>query len=96
MENQQPVHKMVLSQSYPEDDSDEFLCLICGRHLRIKWFPYTKTVLVEGDDTVIHSGGKGGLEIVSAKVLNQEEDLTRREGEVGKLLTKSGLGLHWD
>ena len=44
--------------------TDEWYCPTCGRRVIIAYPPrYKKIVLVEGDPSAVHSGGKGGVQI---------------------------------
>ena len=63
----QQRHEMVLEKSYPTG-IDEWYCPTCGRRLLMNYEPiFKKTVLDAGDEYVIHSGGKGGLNIGSVR-----------------------------
>ena len=49
--------------------TDEWYCPTCGRRVIITYPPkYKKIVLVEGDPSVVHSGGKGGVQISSHQI----------------------------
>jgi len=59
----QPTHEMVLMGSR-ESGADEWMCPICGRRILVRWTPmYVKVVLVLGDESVTHVGGKGGVQV---------------------------------
>jgi hypothetical protein len=50
-------------------ETDELFCPICGRHILVQWPPdYRKTILQEGDNTIIHDFGKGGLDVSSVEI----------------------------
>lgn len=58
----QPSHSKV-------SRTDEWHCPTCGRRVVITYPPrYKKIVLVEGDASVVHSGGKGGIQISSNQI----------------------------
>lgn len=48
------AHVMKLVSS--NGDVNEFLCPICGRHIFLNLIEYHKTIDVEGDTSVPHSG----------------------------------------
>ncbi len=50
------THVMTLVSS--DNGKDTFLCPTCGRMFELVWSPYSKKVLVVGDETVQHSGSK--------------------------------------
>ena len=65
-------HVMVLTAAYPTG-AEQWTCAECGYQFLLQWPPhYKKIVLIPGDDTAIHSGGKGGVEM-NTKVV-QEDD----------------------
>ncbi len=54
---------MILNGS-AESGAEEWVCPSCGRLMLLRWPPrYEKLVLVPGDDSAIHVGGKGGLQV---------------------------------
>ena len=55
----------VMQLVYEHEGTEEWECPECGRKLRIEWDPWKKETLVRGDETVSHSGGKGGLQVSS-------------------------------
>lgn len=62
-DDRQQTHIMVLETTHPSG-AEEWYCPICGRRFLITWPPnYKKVVLESGDETVSHSGGKGGIQI---------------------------------
>lgn len=38
-------------------------CPRCGRAVAVRWRPWSKQTLVEGDPLALHAGGKGGLSV---------------------------------
>ncbi|WP_217560902.1 hypothetical protein [Streptomyces sp. GbtcB6] len=49
--------------------AEEWLCPSCRRRILMQWPPrYELVVLERGDETVTHTGGKGGLSIVRTEV----------------------------
>jgi hypothetical protein len=54
------MHTMTLIEE--RDGTQEWFCPACGRHLLVSWNPYfKKTVLLEGDTSVKHTGLKKEL-----------------------------------
>ncbi len=63
MHNEAQHHQMVLLATHPSG-ADEWLCPTCGRKVLMQWPPdYKKIVLVAGDESAIHTGGKSGLSL---------------------------------
>ena len=55
----QAYHEMVLDNIHPSG-AEEWYCPTCGRRFLMQWPPaYNKVILEAGDETAIHSGGKG-------------------------------------
>jgi len=51
---------MILDNS-AESGAEMWICLSSDRRMLLRWPPdYEKLVLVRGEDTAIHVGGKGG------------------------------------
>lgn len=72
MLNELERHEMKLL-SVDEAGREEWHCSACGRHFLMSWPPeYSKTILVPGDEYVIHSGGKGGLRMGSPAILDAD------------------------
>jgi hypothetical protein len=60
---------MLLQEMRP-DGTELWYCPACGRSILLRWPPdYEKITLSEGDMTVGHSGGKGGLEMGMVQVV---------------------------
>jgi len=56
---EQEYHEMVLDSVHPSG-AEEWYCPTCGRRFLMQWPPvYNKVILEAGDETAIHSGGKG-------------------------------------
>ena len=63
MSDSQQRHEMVLEGTQPSG-ADEWSCPVCGRRLVMRPPPrYQKVVLERGDESAIHVGGKGGIEV---------------------------------
>jgi hypothetical protein len=57
-------------------DTDELFCPLCGRRVLLRWPPnYQKIVIDEGDSTIIHDFGKGGLDISGVEVSDPRLDV---------------------
>ena len=66
--NEQSTHEMVLESTHSSGE-EEWYCPTCGRRFMLKWPPdYQKVILNVGDESVSHSGGKGGLSMGSLKI----------------------------
>ena len=62
------THEMILS-GQAESGAEEWSCPECGRRMLLRWPPrYEKLVLEHGDDTALHVGGKGGLQVKGVAV----------------------------
>jgi hypothetical protein len=54
------MHNMILISE--NEGTEEWYCPICGRRLKVNWESKSKkTVLEIGDESAVHSGGKGDL-----------------------------------
>jgi hypothetical protein len=74
-EVQPQQHEMVLEKTH-ESGAEEWYCPTCGRRFIMSWPPkYKKIVLDPGDEYALHSGGKGGVNMLAVQV-GQEQDLT--------------------
>ncbi len=72
-------HEMTLIAEH-ESGAEEWHCPECGRRLVITWPPdYSKVVLEPGDEFAQHSGGKGGLRLGSAHVVETEDRILSDE-----------------
>lgn len=55
--------------------TEEWHCPTCGRRFQMRWPPnYAKVVLEPGDELATHTGGKGGVAMGSASVLEREPE----------------------
>lgn len=74
----QQKHEMILDKTH-SSGAEEWNCPSCGRRLLIRWEPtFKKVILDAGDEFSIHSGGKGGLRLVSTQIMPvNDPDLTR-------------------
>jgi hypothetical protein len=74
MEGEPKRHKMVLMASH-ESGADEWYCPVCGRRFLMAWPPdYHRTILDAGDETAVHCGSSGELEIQAAHLRQDGED----------------------
>lgn len=56
---EQEYHEMLLDSVHPSG-AEEWYCPTCGRRFLMQWPPaYNKVILEAGDESAIHSGGKG-------------------------------------
>ena len=66
-----------------ESGAEEWVCPTCGRRMLLRWPPeYEKLVLDHGDDSAIHVGGKGGVQVgglVIAPTLEGDMQSSERE-----------------
>jgi hypothetical protein len=47
-----------------ESGTEEWICPSCSRRMLLRWPPdFEKLVLEHGEETAIHVGGKGGLQL---------------------------------
>jgi len=54
-------HQMELVRTYP-GEAEEWFCPTCGRRFLLYWPPnYARQILVQGDASAAHSGGKDGV-----------------------------------
>jgi hypothetical protein len=76
---EQAYHEMILEIVHPFG-AEEWYCPTCGRRFLMQWPPaYNKVVLEAGDETAIHSGGKGGFNVPSSQAVSEEETLLSPE-----------------
>jgi hypothetical protein len=74
--NQQ--HEMILEKTHPSGE-DEWYCPTCGRRMLMDYGPRLRKVILQaGDESAIHSGGKGGVKIGTIKTT-----FTPKEAETG-------------
>ena len=71
---EQPRHEMVrvppANGTTSSERADEWYCPTCERRMILEYPPrYRKIVLAEGNLSVSHSGGKGGLEVNPSQVM---------------------------
>ena len=75
-------HEMVLEKTH-RSGAEEWYCPTCGRVLLVSWEPrFMKTVLRIGDETAIHSGGKGGLQMGRVRVATVDNDVLQQDPEL--------------
>lgn len=68
------AHIMEL-ETVHETGAETWACPVCHRCFVIKWQPYKKIVLREGDTHVTHQGQKGGLGL-SVSMTNRPDPWT--------------------
>jgi hypothetical protein len=77
--SEQEYHEMVLDTVLPSG-AEEWYCPTCGRRFLMQWPPaYSKVILEPGDESAIHSGGKGGVTMQGMKVDDIEQTLPIEE-----------------
>jgi hypothetical protein len=65
-------HQMIVNAT-PSAGVEEWICPECGRRVLMSWPPnYKKIVLEAGDESAIHSGGKGGVNMHTSQVISRE------------------------
>jgi hypothetical protein len=74
MDNEQPqTHQMTLVKTHMTGE-EEWYCPVCERRILMTWPPnYKKVVLVTGDETAIHNGGKGGVNLQATQLVAPEK-----------------------
>lgn len=78
---EQEYHEMVL-ETVHLSGAEEWYCPACGRRFLMQWPPaFNKVILEIGDETAIHSGGKGRLNVPSLPAVSEEEILLSPEEE---------------
>ena len=57
-------HEMQRVRVDDESGAEQWHCGECGRQMLLSWPPtYKQTVLVPGDETAYHTGGRGGVRL---------------------------------
>jgi len=73
--DEQPRHEMQFKTNY-SSGVELWHCPTCGRQLLLSYPPqYKKLILEPGDESAIHSGGKGGLTMGPLQVDDTEEPM---------------------
>ena len=88
-----PVTHAMTLVGQAESGAEEWVCPRCGRRMLLRWPPdYHKLVLEEGDESAVHVGGKGGLQVIGAEVVPSPS------GEVpaGERQWLRDNGIDWD
>jgi hypothetical protein len=68
---------MVL-ETVHQPEVEEWYCPTCGRRFLMQWPPaYSKVVLEAGDETAIHGGGKGGIQMGSMQIHVKDESISQ-------------------
>lgn len=79
-------HTMELAATHPTGE-EEWFCPICGRRFLMHWLPeYKRVILDPGDESTIHSGAKGGLNIGMPRI-GQDASDTMDERQAGQWST---------
>jgi hypothetical protein len=79
--SQQETHFMIHVVTDPSG-ADEWYCPTCGRRFLMHWPPHYKRVILDpGDETVSHSGGKGGVTMSSFDVTQNEQTFPASSAE---------------
>lgn len=72
-------HEMTMIDTHASG-AEEWHCAECGHRFVMTWPPnYRKVVLEPGDPHAIHSGGKGGLRVGAADVVETEDRILSDE-----------------
>jgi hypothetical protein len=67
-------HEMELEKTHLSG-VEEWHCPTCGRRFLITWPPnYEKVILEPGNESVIHSGGKGGVRLQPPQLITEPEE----------------------
>lgn len=72
-------HEMTMVAAHASG-AEEWHCAECGHRFVMTWPPnYRKVVLEQGDPYVLHSGGKGGLRVGAADIVETEDHILSDE-----------------
>lgn len=72
-------HTMQLVETHPSG-AEEWACPICDRRIILQWQPnYRRVTLNAGNQNAIHHGNKGGLQMQTAQVAEQKEQILSDE-----------------
>lgn len=71
-------HQMELVETHASG-AEEWFCPTCSRRFLMQWAPYKKIVLESGDEYATHSGGKGGLQLNGANVVESRSNAEQEE-----------------
>jgi hypothetical protein len=80
-----------------DSGAEEWLCPECGRRMLMRWPPhYERLVIVHGDDSAVHVGGKGGVRVSGISVT--PVPATEEVGEVARndIDWLRDNGIDWD
>jgi hypothetical protein len=62
-------HEMILEKMHPSG-TEEWYCPTCGRRMLLNYGPrFTKEILEAGNESAVHSGGKGGLRMGAMQLM---------------------------
>lgn len=71
--NEQQKHEMILEKTH-SSGAEEWYCPVCARRFLLQWPPrYERTILNPGDESVTHSGAKGGLSMGRLEISENEK-----------------------
>jgi hypothetical protein len=69
----QEQHEMVLEKTH-SSGAEEWYCPTCGRRMNIIWQPWKRIILEPGDIYARHSASKGGLQVRSLQITQDNQD----------------------
>jgi hypothetical protein len=95
--NSQPHHQMHLEQTHLSG-AEEWHCPTCGRRFLVQWEPQYKRIIIEnGDEYAAHSGGKGGLQMISSHIDHGDEPVLSEELRLAleEVLANIDFGDYW-
>lgn len=61
-------HAMTMTQT-DSTGRELWECDECGRKVLLAWDPFHREVIIRGDDRVVHTGGKGGLQMTAVEAV---------------------------
>jgi hypothetical protein len=68
------MHEMICTETHPSG-AEEWYCPECGRRIVIQRNPWSRVTLTPGNDSVSHSGSRGGVKILGYRLTE-----TQRQG----------------
>lgn len=75
-------HEMILEKTH-DSGAEEWYCPTCGRRFLMQWPPeYKKVILESGDESAVHSGGKGAVSMQPSYHSPAEDTNWRDEPEL--------------
>jgi hypothetical protein len=80
--SEQEYHEMIL-ETVHQSGAEEWYCPTCGRRFLMQWPPaYNKCILEMGDETAIHSGGKGDIQMGSMQIDPNDESISQENDPI--------------